>query len=58
MWGVDNSQTNKVVSTFYKLITDESGRLDYTRAARALWMTMKKVDIPMDQRILYIRLGA
>ena len=58
MWGVDDSQTNKVISMFYELMIDDSGRLDYTRAARALRMTMKKVDIPMDQRILYIHLGA
>ena len=58
MWGVDDSETNKVIPTFYDLMVDDSGCLDYTRAARALWMTMKKVDIPMDQRMLYIHLGA
>ena len=59
MWAVADSQTNKVISSFYKLMIDESGHLDYTRAARALRMTMKTVvDIPMDQRILYIHLGA
>lgn len=57
MWGVDDSQTNEVISTFYKLM-DDSGCLDYTRAACALRMTMKTVDIAMDQRILYIHLGA
>ena len=58
MWAVDDSETNKVISLFYKQMIDDSGRLDYTRAARALRMTMKKVNIPMDQRILYIHLGA
>ena len=58
MWAVDDSQTNEVISSFYNLMIDDSGRLDYTRAARALRMTMKKVDIRMDQRILYIHLGA
>ena len=47
----------EVISMFYNLMRDESGRLDYTRAARAL-RTTTKLDIPMDQRILYIRLGA
>ena len=43
---------------FYKHMVDESGRLDHTRAAFALRMTMKSVNIPLDQRILYIHLGA
>ena len=58
MWAVDDSETSKVISMFYNQMIDDSGRLDYTRAARALRMTMKKVDIPMDQRILYVHLGA
>ena len=58
MWAVDDAQTNKITSAFYKHMKDESGRLDYTRAAMALRKTMRSVDIPMDQRILYIHLGA
>jgi CHAT domain-containing protein len=58
MWAVDDGQTNKITSTFYKYMVDESGRLDHTRAAFALNKTMKSVDIPFDQRILYIHLGA
>ena len=58
MSAVDDSQTNKIIPMFYDLMIDESGRLDYTRAARALRLTMKQVDVPMDQRILYIHLGA
>ena len=58
MWAVDDSETNKITSTFYKHMVDESGRLDHTRAAFALNKTMKTVDIPFDQRILYIHLGA
>ena len=58
MWAVDDGETNKITSTFYKLMVDESGRLDHTRAAFALNKTMKSVDIPLDQRILYIHLGA
>ena len=53
MWAVDDSETNKATSMFYKLMVDKSGRLDYTHAARALRKTMKTVDIPMDQCILY-----
>jgi CHAT domain-containing protein/TPR repeat protein len=58
MWAVDDGATNKITSTFYKHMVDESGRLDHTRAAFALNKTMKSVDIPFDQRVLYIHLGA
>ena len=58
MWAVDDAQTNKITSTFYKYMVDESGRLDHTRAAFALNKTMKTVNIPFDQRILYVHLGA
>ena len=58
MWAVDDGETNKITSTFYGHMVDESGRLDHTRAAFALNKTMKSVDIPFDQRILYIHLGA
>ena len=59
MWAVDDAQTNEITSEFYKHMMDESGGLDYTRAARALRKTMLSVKtIPMDQRILYIHLGA
>ena len=58
MWSVDDSPATKVASTFYKFMVDESGCLDYTRTAWALWKTLRIVDIPMDQRILYIHLGA
>ncbi|KAG8218942.1 hypothetical protein J3R82DRAFT_4650 [Butyriboletus roseoflavus] len=58
MWAVDDAQTNKITSVFYDNMMDESGHLDYTRAALALNKTMKLVDIPFDQYILYIHLGA
>ena len=58
MWAVDDDETNKITSTFYKHMVDESGRLDHTRAALALNRTMKSVDVPFDQRILYIHIGA
>ncbi|KAN0084272.1 CHAT domain containing protein [Tylopilus felleus] len=57
MWEVDDGETNKITSTFYKHMVDESGRLDYTRAAFALNKTMRSVDIPFDQRIFYIHIG-
>jgi CHAT domain-containing protein/tetratricopeptide (TPR) repeat protein len=60
MWAVDDGETNKITSTFYKHMVpvDECGRLDHTRAAFALNKTMKSVHVPLDQRILYIHLGA
>ncbi|KAN0085817.1 CHAT domain containing protein [Tylopilus felleus] len=57
MWAVDDGETNKITSTFYKHMVDESGRLDRTRAALALNRTMKSVDVPFDQRILYIQVS-
>ena len=58
MWSVSDSLAPKVASTFYKFMLDESDCLDYTRAAWALWKTLRTVDMPIDQRILYIHLGA
>ncbi|KAN0080155.1 CHAT domain containing protein [Tylopilus felleus] len=58
MWAVDDGHTNQITSTFYKHMVNESGRLDHTRAAYALNKTMKSVNVPLDQRILYIHLGA
>jgi CHAT domain-containing protein/tetratricopeptide (TPR) repeat protein len=59
MWAVDDGATIKIASTFYKHMVDASGRLDHARAAFALNETMKSVrNIPFDQRILYIHLGA
>ncbi|KAG6376587.1 hypothetical protein JVT61DRAFT_1568 [Boletus reticuloceps] len=58
MWVVDDGETNKITSTFYKHMVDESGCLDHTRAAFALNKTMRSVNVPLDQRILYIHLGA
>ena len=58
MWAVDDGETNKITSMFYKHMVDESGRLDHTRAAFALNKTMKSVNVPLDQQILYVHLGA
>ena len=58
MWAVDDGHTNQITSKFYKYMVNESGRLDHTRAAYALNMTMKSVNVPLDQYILYVHLGA
>ncbi|KAF8436351.1 CHAT domain-containing protein [Boletus edulis BED1] len=58
MWVVDDGETDKITSTFYKHMVDESGCLDHARAAFALNKTMNSVRIPLDQRVLYIHLGA
>ena len=60
MWEVDDGETNKITSTFYKHMVDASGQLDYTRAAVALNETMKaaaKMNVPLDQQILYTHIG-
>ncbi|KAI9567945.1 CHAT domain-containing protein [Boletus coccyginus] len=57
MWAVDDDETKKITTTFYKHMVGESGRLDHTRAAFALNKTMASVNVPFDQRILYIHLG-
>jgi hypothetical protein len=41
MWAVDDGATNKITSTFYKHMVDESGRLDHTCAAFAPNKTMR-----------------
>ena len=61
MWAVDDEYTNEITSRFYKSMLDESGRLDHTRAALALHRTMRSLrssSIPLDQRILYVHIGA
>ena len=58
MWAVDDAATEKITLAFYQHMVDESGRLDHTRAALALNRAMKSADVPFDQRILYIHLGA
>ena len=58
MGAVDDGETIEITLTFYKYMVDQSGRLDHTRAAFALNKMMKSVHIPLDQRILYIHLGA
>jgi len=60
MWAVDDAHTNKITSKFYEYMLDESGRLDHTRAALALQRTMNSLvgSVPLDQRILYVHIGA
>ncbi|KAG8215661.1 CHAT domain-containing protein [Butyriboletus roseoflavus] len=61
MWAVDDAHTNEITSKFYDNMIDESGRLDHTQAALALHKTMRSIwssDIPFDQQILYIHIGA
>lgn len=61
MWAVDDAHTNEITSRFYECMLDGSSeRLDYTRAAWPLHRTMKTVsrEVPFDQRILYIHIGA
>ena len=61
MWAVDDAHTNEITSKFYEYMVDESGRLDHTRAALALHKTMRSLrssKIPIDQRILYVHIGA
>ena len=43
MWEVDDDETTKIVPLFYEYMVDESGCLDHTRAAFALWETMKSL---------------
>jgi CHAT domain-containing protein len=61
MWAVDDGHTVEITSRFYRYMLDASGRLDHTRAALALHRTMNSLrlsKIPLDQRILYIHIGA
>jgi len=58
MWVVDDSEAAKTTSAFYKLMLDKSGHLGYTRTAFVLNNTMETANIPLDQRILYVHLGA
>ena len=59
MWAVDDGQMNKIMSMFYEHMVDESGHLDHTRAVSVLNKTMQSIqDVPSDQQILYIHLGA
>ena len=61
MWAVADAHTDEITSRFYNNMIDESGHLDHTRAALALHKTMRSFrwgEVPWDQRILYIHIGA
>jgi len=59
MWAVDDAYVNKIVSKFYENLVDGSGHLNYTRAAMALQKTMNSLgSVPLDQRIMYVHIGA
>ena len=61
MWAVDDAHTNEITSKFYAHMTDESGCLDHTRAALAVHRMTRSIrssNIPFDQQILYIHIGA
>ena len=59
MWAVMDVVAPMIASAFYDNMIDECGCLDYTRAAFALNKTIEEsVDIPFDQRFLYIHIGA
>ena len=61
VWTVDDAHTSELASRFYGNMVGEAGRLDHTRAALALHETMRGIrlgDIPFDQKVLYIHIGA
>jgi CHAT domain-containing protein len=61
LWAVDDGVVCKVVSAFYKELFAMGG-LDSTRAAQALSRAMSQLQkdrsVPIDQRILFIHIGA
>jgi CHAT domain-containing protein len=60
MWAVDDIQASTITSKFYEHMLDGCSRLDHTRAALALQRTMDSLadSVPLDQRILYVHIGA
>ena len=61
VWAVDDAYTTEITLRFYKFMLDESGCLDHTWAGLALHRTMcslRSSSIPLDQRILYVHIGA
>ncbi|KAN0094895.1 CHAT domain containing protein [Tylopilus felleus] len=58
-WAVDDGEAKRIATIFYEYMVDEEGQLNHTRAAFALNETMKKVvDLPLDQRVSFVHLGA
>ncbi|KAG1738395.1 CHAT domain-containing protein [Suillus paluster] len=59
MWAVDDTTAHLMVKEFYDAMF--SGKIDCTNAARALNKASKAVDknkVPMDQRVVFIHIGA
>ncbi|KAG0695132.1 CHAT domain-containing protein [Suillus ampliporus] len=59
MWAVDDTTAHHMVKEFYSAMF--SGKIDCRNAARALNKASKAVDkdkVPMDQRIVFIHIGA
>ncbi|KAG1845283.1 CHAT domain-containing protein [Suillus subalutaceus] len=59
MWAVDDTTAHLMVKEFYGAMF--SGKIDCTNAARALNKASKAVDkdkVPMDQRVVFIHIGA
>lgn len=59
MWAVDDTTAHLMVKEFYSAMF--SGKIDCTNAARALNKASKAVDkdkVPMDQRVVFIHIGA
>ncbi|KAG1722845.1 CHAT domain-containing protein [Suillus occidentalis] len=60
MWSVDDEVAQKVVSTFYDNLVDDSGKLNCTRAAVALHKAVKKLrrnNVPLEQQIVFVHIG-
>ncbi|KAG2075335.1 hypothetical protein BDR04DRAFT_35144 [Suillus decipiens] len=59
MWAVDDATAHHMVKEFYSAMF--SGKINCTNAARALNKASKAVDkdkVPMDQRVVFIHIGA
>ncbi|KAG2369121.1 CHAT domain-containing protein [Suillus spraguei] len=59
MWAVDDTTAHHMVKEFYSAMF--SGKINSTNAARALNKASKSVDkdkVPMDQRVVFIHIGA
>ncbi|KAG9309095.1 hypothetical protein JVU11DRAFT_10978 [Chiua virens] len=60
MCAVDEGQMNKVTLAFYKHMVDGADHLNHTRAMLVLDRMLKELRdvVPIDQRILYVHIGA
>ncbi|KIJ64289.1 hypothetical protein HYDPIDRAFT_28729 [Hydnomerulius pinastri MD-312] len=60
MWAVDDACAYKLVTAFYRRMFEGPSPPDYRRAAEALSKAAREVwnDMPLDQRIVFIHIGA